>query len=144
MSITVIKYENSLKNDWDQFVSLSNNGTIFHQREFLTYHTGREFDDHSLMFYKKNKLVCVFSGAEVIKEKLILHSHPGASYGGFIFKKSSFDLVEKIIQNFDEQIKSTNYVTGNNEELYPSVELKDYGDDSEDDKLKQRTVGDEV
>ena len=61
MSITVVKYENSLKKDWDNFINSSDNGTIFHHREFLTYHIGREFDDHSLLFYRKNKLVCVFT-----------------------------------------------------------------------------------
>ena len=107
MSITVVKYENSLKKDWDNFVNSSDNGTIFHHREFLTYHIGREFDDHSLLFYKKNKLVCVFSGAEIKKENLVLHSHPGASYGGFVFKKCSFDLVEEILQNFEEYLFNT-------------------------------------
>lgn len=107
MSITVIKYENSLKKEWDQFVKHSDNGTLFHKRDFLIYHIGREFVDHSLLFYKNKKLICVFSGAEIQKPKLTLHSHPGASYGGFVFKKYSFNLVEEVLNEFETYLKST-------------------------------------
>ena len=107
MSITVLKYENSLKEDWDNFVASSDNGTIFHKREFLTYHVGRNFSDHSLLFFQKNKLISVFSGAEVFKDKLVLHSHPGASYGGFVFKNYSFNLVEDVILSFEQYLRNT-------------------------------------
>ena len=59
-----IKVRRLLKNDydlWDVFVQKSNNGTVFNLRTFLSYHIDRTFNDHSLMFYKKNKLVGVFS-----------------------------------------------------------------------------------
>lgn len=105
MSITVTKYDISLNEAWDSFVDSSDNGTIFHKRDFLNYHIGRKFDDFSLMFFKKEKLVCVFSGAKL--NNIVLHSHPGASYGGFIFQKYSFNLVEEIIASFEIFIKQT-------------------------------------
>ena len=50
MSIKIVKYNNKLKSQWDQFVDNSDNGTLFHKREFLNYHIEREFKDHSLLF----------------------------------------------------------------------------------------------
>ena len=55
MIITIRKYEISLQKEWDKFVKSSDNGTIFHERDFLTYHIGREFIDHSLLFYQKKR-----------------------------------------------------------------------------------------
>jgi len=108
MIITIRKYEISLKKEWDKFIKSSDNGTIFHERDFLTYHIGRKFIDHSLMFYKKNQLIAVFSASEKkINNNIILHSHPGASYGGFVFNKYSFDLVESVLASFENYLKST-------------------------------------
>ena len=70
---------------WDEFVSKSNNGTLFHLRSFLNYHPNNRFVDHSLMILKKGKLFSVFPAAEIIYEnKLYLISHPGASVGSFV------------------------------------------------------------
>ena len=108
MRITARRYENSLKQEWDDFVDSSNNGTIFHKREFLTYHKGRTFIDHSLLFYKKDRLIAIFSAAEnQLNDKLIFHSHPGASYGGFIFKQYSFEIIESVISGFEEYLGTT-------------------------------------
>ena len=47
----LIKYKNNIhKDDWDQYVLNSNNGTIFHLRKFLSYHEDRTFQDSSLIF----------------------------------------------------------------------------------------------
>ncbi|MAJ45115.1 MAG: hypothetical protein CMF96_10290 [Candidatus Marinimicrobia bacterium] len=108
MSIIVTKYDKSLKEEWNQFVENSDNGTLFHRREFLTYHIGREFFDHSLLFYKNKKLICIFSGAEIQNKVLTLYSHPGASYGGFVFIKYSFELVEEVLNKFEGYLQSTN------------------------------------
>ena len=84
----IIKFENNKhKSIWDQFVLESNNGTIFHLRKFLSYHIDRNFNDCSLMFYEKEKIVAVFTGA-IINENLI--SHPGASFGGFVYNDVTF------------------------------------------------------
>ena len=66
--------------EWDVFVDNSNNGTIFHLRNFLAYHKKREFKDASIIFSKKNKIKALFSAA--LLNKTLLHSHPGASFGG--------------------------------------------------------------
>jgi hypothetical protein len=108
MIITVKRYKNFFKQEWDEFVNKSDNGTIFHYRDFLTYHIGRNFIDHSLLFYKNNNLIAIFSATEnKLNDKLILHSHPGASYGGFVLKQYTFELIEEIITCFEKYLKLT-------------------------------------
>ncbi len=50
MSITVSPYKASFQEDWDRFVRQANNGTLFHLRQFLSYHPPGRFEDHSLVF----------------------------------------------------------------------------------------------
>ena len=92
----IIKYKNTEHREiWDNYVKTSNNGTIFHQRKFLSYHNDRDFDDSSLIFYENNKILALFSGA-VIDKKLI--SHPGASFGGFVYNEMTFQSSRKLIE----------------------------------------------
>ena len=39
--ISIKKYNDKMKNIWDDFVDNSNNGTIFHKQSFLSYHLNR-------------------------------------------------------------------------------------------------------
>ena len=56
--LEIIKYdENVHKSIWDNFVKSSNNGTIFHLREFLNYHLSRQFNDCSFIFKEKDQMV---------------------------------------------------------------------------------------
>ena len=83
--IVVHRYSNQYRPKWDQFIARSNNGTLFHYRDFLIYHLDRTFIDHSLIFTSKSGIIAVFPAAEVIDgEDRVLYSHPGASFGGFI------------------------------------------------------------
>jgi len=106
-------YSKNNKESWDYFVDNAKDSTIFHSQRFLGYHIDRKFLNHSLMFYKNNKLISVFTGAEIIgnNSKKILFSHPGASFGGILQKTSSLsdtleiiDLIENyaIKNNFDQ------------------------------------------
>ena len=102
--IEILKYENNLLNEWDSFIEHSNNGTIFHKQKFLSYHVDRKFQDFSLLFKKRGKIIAVFPAAIQLENyKKILFSHPGASFGGIIYHNLSFEdcwtiieLIEKI------------------------------------------------
>lgn len=89
--------------EWDSFIDISDNGTIFHKRRFLSYHPAGKFKDASLVFTKHNKLFSVFPAVIIEREgKKILSSHSGASYGSFVYKedlnlREAFDLVEQTI-----------------------------------------------
>lgn len=97
------RYTDSDKNLWDDFVPLSNNGTLFHLRSFLDYHPLDRFIDHSLLIEKKGKLFSVFPAAEKkISNQNSLVSHPGSSIGSFVVPENlsiadSLDLVECLI-----------------------------------------------
>ena len=91
----IIRYKNSEHKDiWDHYIQKSNNGTIFHLRNFLSYHRERSFKDCSFMFYKKGNIEAVFTGAIINN---CLHSHPGASFGGFVYNELSFPYANQIV-----------------------------------------------
>ena len=60
----IVKYKNNEHQElWEQYIQKSNNGTIFHLRKFLSYHQDRNFNDCSLLFYDKENIKALFSGA---------------------------------------------------------------------------------
>ena len=50
--IEILKYSHNMNHEWNQFVSDSFNGTIFHTQKFLSYHIDRQFEDCSFVFKK--------------------------------------------------------------------------------------------
>ena len=100
MSIVLKKYYKKNAKQWDDFVKSSSNGTIFHLRQFLTYHINRQFNDNSLLFKKNDSIIAVFPATKIVENgKNILFSHPGASYGGFVYNNITYNDAEKIIVN---------------------------------------------
>lgn len=86
MSILLRPYVGTDEQVWDTFVAASGNGTVFHTRRFLSYHTENRFEDHSLLFFESEKLMGVLSAA---KKDGKLASHPGASYGGIVVRSDT-------------------------------------------------------
>ena len=88
---------------WDNFVKKANNGTMFHLRQFLSYHPDDRFIDHSIEFYKNDRLFSVSPAAEsIINNKRFLVSHPGLTMGSFVTSENlsisnSMKLVESLI-----------------------------------------------
>lgn len=92
------KYNQSLKEIWEDFVEKSSNGTIFHKRRFLSYHPPKRFTENSLVF-KDNNIISLFPAVDF---NGILSSHKGASYGGFVFKenitlKETYEIVDALL-----------------------------------------------
>tara|TARA_R110001592_G_scaffold105385_3_gene296333 strand:+ start:104636 stop:105553 length:918 start_codon:yes stop_codon:yes gene_type:complete len=67
---------------------MATNATLMHDRAFLDYHPSGKFQDCSVIVYKDNAPVAVFSAHR--KGKLV-YSHKGLSYAGLIHKPSSFN-----------------------------------------------------
>lgn len=106
----IYRYTADKQEQWDRFVRTSNNGNLFHYRNFLSYHIGRTFDDHSLIFEKNGHIVALFPAAVVERNgEKVLHSHPGASFGGFVFKNPYYSEVEEIIDSFEEYCISNGF-----------------------------------
>ena len=104
--ISIKKYNHKMKKIWDDFISSSNNGTLFHKQSFLKYHQTRSFIDHSLLFYNDNALIAVLPAA-LSGNKKILYSHPGASFGGFVFfDQAAFKLIQELLVAFEAYLKN--------------------------------------
>ena len=78
--VEVVKYSPEHKAAWNAFVASSRNGTFLLHRDYMEYHAHR-FKDHSLLFYRKGRLVALLPANEVGQE---VHSHGGLTYGGII------------------------------------------------------------
>jgi hypothetical protein len=106
--MNVFLYEQNQLEEWDDFVIGSRNGTIFHTQKFISYHPTDRFEDSSLMFRKKTKLVSVFPAAiQIRQDEKVLRSHPGTSYGGAVFAPESglravVDVMEEIVAFAEE------------------------------------------
>lgn len=91
------------EDEWDKFVDNSDNGTLFHKRAFLNYHPSDRFNDASIFVTKNEKVLSVLTAAVIERDgKRILASHPGASYGGFVYStdlnfKEAHELVDLLI-----------------------------------------------
>lgn len=95
--------------EWDSFVDGSDNGTMFNKRSFLSYHDKNKFNDASFFAMKNGKLFSVFTAAIVERDgKKILASHPGASYGSFVYPsdlnfREAHDLIEYLVEYAKEK-----------------------------------------
>ncbi len=81
--IEIQAYTPELKKLWDDFVFEAKNSHFFFKRDYMEYHSDR-FQDHSLLFFKNDRLIALF--AANIQDK-VLYSHQGLSFGGFISSK---------------------------------------------------------
>lgn len=103
MSIRIEKYNTEYKSVWDDFVSSSRNGTFLFYRDYMEYHSGR-FQDYSLMFFEKNKLVALLPAN--ISEQ-VFYSHQGLTYGGLILSEDTktpqtIEIIDKVVKYLQE------------------------------------------
>jgi hypothetical protein len=87
------KYTSLLEQDWDDFVlKQASNGTVFHTRNFLNYHTEGLFHDQSIIIYFNELLIAVFPCCKV---KDGYFSHSGSTYGGLVIAKK-FEKISRL------------------------------------------------
>jgi hypothetical protein len=65
---------------WDSFVNTAKNGVFLFNRDYMEYHKDR-FHDHSLLFYKDDRLVGLLP-ANISGD--VLQSHGGLTFGGVV------------------------------------------------------------
>ena len=76
----IIRYTPEKADIWNQFVAEAKNGTFLFDRNYMDYHSDR-FNDHSLMFYEKNRLLAVLPG-HISGDGYF--THKGLTYGGLL------------------------------------------------------------
>ena len=99
IKISIERFSSALEQEWDDFVKRSSNGTIFHERKFLSYHIDRSFNDHSLVIRDNDQVIAVLPASEVDST---LYSHPGASYGWLVFRRIGFEKMNTIYKKIEE------------------------------------------
>ena len=96
--------------EWDRFIAESENGTIFHTRQFLGYHPEGRFKDHSLIIKSRDKIKALFPATEVQLDKdKTLISHRGSSYGGFVYRDLGIRDAFNIVQNLKEHARGQGF-----------------------------------
>lgn len=73
-------YSAAYYKQWNNFVSVSKNGTFLFYRDFMEYHSDR-FHDFSLMIFEGQKLIALLPANKVAN---VVHSHQGLTYGGLL------------------------------------------------------------
>ena len=133
-------YNNKYMDIWNLFVDDSAEATIFHSQKFLGYHIDRDFSNHSLMFYKNNKLIGLFTASEVNTKnnEKILFSHPGASFGGIVQQNYSLSDTLEMVSLIEEYGRDNHfhqitlvptpsiYRTNHDDTLIYALKLKQY------------------
>ncbi|MGP8216192.1 MAG: GNAT family N-acetyltransferase [Bacteroidia bacterium] len=110
----IIRYNSKFKNEWDEFVEKSRNGTFLFKRSFMDYHADR-FHDYSLMVYDDCKLIALLP-ANYHDNKAV--SHGGLTYGGLIINADA--RLRDVTESF---YKILEYYSSNsiNELLYKQI-----------------------
>jgi len=104
--INIIEYNEKYKEQWDEFVENSNNGTMFHLQKFLDYHTPGKFNFKHLMFEKDGELIAVLPGG-LTKNNTIYWSPVGASYGSLVTNDVPYHISLELIDalmDYSQQI----------------------------------------
>jgi hypothetical protein len=98
--LTVHRYSNEDRSDWNAFVESSKNGHFMFNREYMEYHSNR-FEDSSLIIRDSKERIVALLPANKIDD--VLYSHQGLTFGGLVIglKVSTVQVLEfftKIIE----------------------------------------------
>jgi hypothetical protein len=93
--MNLIEYSDIYKNQWNNFIPDSKNGTFLLDRNYMDYHSSR-FIDNSLIFMKKGKICGLLPLNSNVDTG---YSHQGLTYGGFIYSKDIS--VKEVIEMFN-------------------------------------------
>lgn len=86
--IEIVRYNDDLKGEWDEFVSSSRNSSFLFMRDYMDYHSNR-FLDCSWIVRKGGSIKAILPAN--ITDDGVLHSHQGLTYGGWILPVSHID-----------------------------------------------------
>lgn len=82
--VKVVRYNSSMKAQWDEFLLTARNSTLLHLRNYMDYHADR-FEDHSLVFIDDHEhVIALLPACKSNKDSGVIASHEGLTYGGFV------------------------------------------------------------
>jgi hypothetical protein len=85
-TLTVERYADVRKPDWDKFVNSGRNATFLFYRDYMEYH-GDRFADHSLMVFQGQTLAAILPANLAADGSLV--SHEGLTYGGLVLTREA-------------------------------------------------------
>jgi len=90
--LEILRYSSEYKNQWNELINSSRNGTFLFLRDYMDYHSHR-YKDYSFLIFKKGKIEAVLPGNFL---DTIYISHQGLTYGGLILstKLTLTDIIE--------------------------------------------------
>ena len=108
------KYEDSLEEQWDKFITeKSINGTFLQSRRFFNYHPAGRFKDVSLVVYnEKNNIAALIPACELEQDgKKVFFSHKGTTFGGIIIDKKHHNAkhVVVLVEELKDYLKEQGY-----------------------------------
>lgn len=86
----IVRYDPSMKEEWDSFITESRNATFLFQRDYMDYHS-HLFTDHSLLAYRNGHLTAVLP-ANITEN--VIHTHQGLTYGGWALSPKGPDTAD--------------------------------------------------
>jgi len=63
LNLSVSRYDDSMYESWNAFLSDTKNGLFMFNRAYMDYHSDR-FKDHSLIFYLDGDIIALFPANE--------------------------------------------------------------------------------
>ena len=100
--LEIRRYTPDKKQEWNDFLKRSKNGTFLLDRNYMDYHADR-FTDHSLMVYRRDKLYALLPG-NMADETFF--SHQGLTYGGLIMSdKTVAAEVVQLFRQLNDQLR---------------------------------------
>src|SRR5271166_3234768 len=89
-TMDVIDYQATDGSDWKSFLERSNNGTLFHDLDFLAYHPAGRFSFQHLVFRQEGRTVALLPGGLIERDGWKIYQSPcGASVGGLVLPRGS-------------------------------------------------------
>jgi len=100
---TITPYTKDHFEQWNNFVSMSKNGTFLFHRDFMEYHADR-FEDYSLIIFENQNPVALLPAHKVDD---VIYSHWGLTYGGLVLSNKTkltdvIHIVKQILQYLHE------------------------------------------
>lgn len=113
VEIDIEHFTKAKEREWDSFIrEESCNATFLQTRNFLNYHPEGKYEDCSLLFYRKGRLVGVCPASITFEDGTkVFSSHPGSTYGGIIVSKEMLRMerMMALMDSFEEYLEDNGF-----------------------------------
>lgn len=109
---SIERYTPEYREEWDESVNKSINGTFLQTQKFLEYHPAGRFRDDSLIIRKSGKICALVPGVDCFEDgRRIFHSYRGSTFGGVILVDGYYNInsVKYILKILEDRLCSEGY-----------------------------------